>query len=87
MTIYHWTNRPATGTCMYCGIEKPDDELAVYVSTVDMGWHGLCEECHDRREVPVRFWELYRLSELRAGTVFTRWSNRLDAQYCGLTRY
>ena len=73
MTVHHLTNRPKTGTCLHCGVEKPDDELAIYMSAVDMGWHGTCEECHAKAEVPVKFWELYKLSELRAGTAFGYW--------------
>ena len=83
MTVHHLANRPTTGTCAYCGLEKPDRQLAIYTSMTDMSWYGTCEECHDKKEVPVRFWELFRLSELRTGTAFfTRWWNR-QSRYCG----
>lgn len=87
MTVHHLTNRPKTGTCLHCGVEKPDDELAIYMSAVDMGWHGTCEECHAKAEVPVKFWELYKLSELRAGTAFGYWwkPRRFYHNYCDST--
>ena len=85
MTVHHHTNRPKTGTCLHCGAEKPDDELAIYMSAVDMGWHGICEDCHERREVLVKFWELYKLSELRSGTAFPHWWKYRGVYYCDTT--
>ena len=83
--VHHHTNRPKTGTCMHCGAEKPDDELAIYMNGEDMSWHGICEDCHERREVLVKFWELYKLSELRSGTAFPHWWKYRGVYYCDTT--
>ena len=85
MTVYHLINQPRTGPCMHCGVETSDDELAIYMSQEDMSWHGLCEDCHAKREVPVQFWELYKLSELRAGTAFPQWWKPHGVYYCDTT--
>ena len=86
MTVYHFANRIRTGTCMRCGVEKPDDELAIYMNGEDMSWHGICEDCHERREVLVKFWELYKLSELRSGTAFPYWWKYRGVYYCDTTK-
>ncbi len=73
MTTIHTTRGRATGTCMHCGAEQPDHELAIYHSREDLSWWCTCEDCHAKARVLVQWWQLIRLSELRTGTAFPWW--------------
>ena len=82
MTTIHTTRGRATGTCMLCGGNLPDDKLAFYSSTNPTeGYLLICEPCHDARGVTVQFWELVKLSELRSGTAFPSWWKHLGVYY------
>ena len=66
-------------SCAQCGrADVPDTELLVItdkVAGLAAGWLGSCEDCS--RQDGVTLHEGYRLSELRAGTLFRWWPSNL----------
>lgn len=61
--------------CSRCGDDQyPDTQLACILNLeIGPGWFPVCEVCAD--EDGVRFELAYRLSELRAGTLFGWWKH------------
>ena len=63
-------------SCSRCGNDDiPETDLAaVNNDFLGPGWYGVCEPCAEADGVLFEF--TYRLSELRAGTLFCWWQHR-----------